>query len=574
MEGDHLAPPGHGKVSDSLGALRLDELLTELQDRLSEIMSTRERLQNLLDAVLSVGAGLELDATLRRIVSVATELVQARYGALGVLGPGGKLSKFVYVGVDEETRTRMGHLPEGRGLLGQLITDPRPLRLADLAQHPASVGFPEHHPSMHSFVGVPIRVRDKVFGNLYLTEKVSGAEFTTDDEVVLEALASAAGIAIENAHLFEQTKLRQRWLEASGEITTGLLSGMASDDALQLIAQRAQELTESHLALIVLAREDDQGHPHVEASAGDPVVDLGTEVDARGPVFDDVLNADAPVLEPDLASAPERGLNQILSGYGPVLAVPLHSGETSTGAVIALRRQGSEPFTPEEVPLLVSFADQVAIALELATKQWAQRQLDVYSDRERIARDLHDHVIQRLFAVGMNLQSTMRRVASSSAQGRLQQAVAQLDDTVREIRTTIFDLQSPPFEAEQLSLRRRLLDAIDDVSANSPVSPSVAMSGPIDTVVPTSCYEHAEAVVREAVSNAVRHAEASQIRVCINAADDLTIEVIDNGVGVDEDAARSGLNNLRKRALQLSGTFTVERAEAGGTDLTWRIPLS
>ena len=185
-------PVPRAVMPNLLSGLRLDELLREVQERLAEIAATRDRMRGLLDAFLAVGAGLELDTTLRRIVEAAVSLVDARYGALGVLGPDGGISRFVHVGIDEATRARMGRLPEGKGLLGQLIFDSRPLRLPDLGRREASVGFPLHHPPMRSFLGVPVRVRDSVFGNLYLTEKAGGAEFTPGDQVVVEALAAAA----------------------------------------------------------------------------------------------------------------------------------------------------------------------------------------------------------------------------------------------------------------------------------------------------------------------------------------------------------------------------------------------
>jgi GAF domain-containing protein len=213
-DGDH----GAAAISNVQSGLRLDELLREVQERLAEVVVTRGRMQGLLDAVLAVSSGLELEATLRRIVQAAVDLVDARYGALGVLGPTGGISQFIYVGLDEATRAGMGHLPEGKGLLGQLILGERPLRLAELSRHEASVGFPPHHPPMRSFLGMPVRVGDAVFGNLYLTEKNGDGQFTADDEIRVEALAAAAGIAVHNADLYEQGRLRQQWLEASAEI--------------------------------------------------------------------------------------------------------------------------------------------------------------------------------------------------------------------------------------------------------------------------------------------------------------------------------------------------------------------
>ncbi|OMQ14194.1 hypothetical protein A7K94_0218315 [Modestobacter sp. VKM Ac-2676] len=193
--------------------MRLTELLGEVQERLAAVARSQERVQDLLDAFLSVSSGLDIDATLRQIVEAATGLVDARYGALGVLRPGGGLGAFITVGIDAELAARMGHLPEGKGVLGQLITDPHPLRITDLSTHPASMGMPPHHPPMRSFLGVPVLVRGEVFGNLYMTEKRGGA-FTAEDEAVLTALAGAAGIAIDNARLYAEGEVRRRWLTA------------------------------------------------------------------------------------------------------------------------------------------------------------------------------------------------------------------------------------------------------------------------------------------------------------------------------------------------------------------------
>src|SRR3954447_9768253 len=225
---DHRPPP----LSGMLSGLRLDELLAEVQQRLVEIVATRDRMQRLLDAVLAVATGLQLESTLRSIVQAAVDLVDARYGALGVLAPNGRISRFVHVGIEEETRAAMGPLPEGRGLLGQLIVDPQPLRLVDLGAHRASVGFPPNHPPMRSFLGVPVRVGDLVFGNLYLTEKRTGGPFTPADIEVTQALAAVAGLAVENARLAERTEARRRWGQAATELATALLSGADPDQVL------------------------------------------------------------------------------------------------------------------------------------------------------------------------------------------------------------------------------------------------------------------------------------------------------------------------------------------------------
>ncbi|MCS7479361.1 GAF domain-containing protein [Umezawaea endophytica] len=557
--------PGGGGPKMSLGGLRLDELLGEVRERLAEIAESRDRTQSLLDAVLAVGSGLELDSTLQRIVQVAVDLVGARYGALGVLGTRDDLSEFVYEGIDAETRSHMGHLPEGKGLLGLLIKDPRAIRLRDLCTHAASVGFPPNHPPMHSFLGVPIRLRDEIFGNLYMTEKKGMAEFTTDDEVVLQALAAAAGVAIENARLFERSRMRERWMEATAEINSELLGGASAQDALQLIAQRTVELSGAHSSLIVLGGE---GRLFVTAGAGPQVEELiGSDLSKRESPIEEVLRTGVPKVIESLGA----GLGEGSVEFGPGIAVPMRAGAVVTGVLVAVRRKGELPFVADQVPVLASFADQAALALQLAEKQRSLRLLDVLEDRDRIARDLHDHVIQRLFVTGMSLQGTLRRITSTEVRGRVMTAVEQLDQTVREIRTSIFDLQSAGDDG--VSLRRRLLDVIAELTESTELSPAVRMSGTVDNSVSDELAEHVEAVVREAVSNVVRHARASALTVTVEAGDELIISIVDDGVGVPQDIARSGLLNLEHRAQRFGGSLSVTSGTGGGSRVTWRVPL-
>jgi signal transduction histidine kinase len=557
-------------VGVSLAGLRLDELLNELQDRLTEIGKTRDRLQGLLDAVVAVGAGLELAGTLQRIVQTAVELVDARYGALGVLGDEG-LSEFVYVGIDPETRARMGHLPEGKGLLGHLIDHPFPIRLRELAKHPSSVGFPANHPPMRSFLGTPIRVRDEIFGNLYLTEKKGESEFNDDDAVVLEALAAAAGVAVENARLFELARLRERWQHASGEVNGLLLGGAESEEAFELIARRTCELSGSDIALILLA--DTSGETlRVEAGAGAGGPELiGREVSAAIPALASVINDREPAVVTDFAAA--LGLDADLLGqFGPADAVPFGPSTGVAGLLLALRNTDGRRFTGEQLPMLASFAAQAALALELADKQRQQRMLDLLADRDRIAGDLHDHVIQRLFASGMSLQAIAGRIGDAEAHNRVKAVVSQLDETMREIRTSIFDLHTSGQESPT-NLRRRMLDLVAEASANTQRSPAVRISGAVDSRVPPTIAEHALAVLREGVSNAVRHANATDIVVTVEAGTDLIIDVTDDGVGMPANVARSGLLNLERRATECGGTITICPNPKGGTRLVWRVPL-
>jgi signal transduction histidine kinase len=565
---DELVPRRSPNV---LSELRLDELLREVQERIAKIAETRDRMQGLLDAMFAVASGLELDTTLRRIVQAAVDLVDARYGALGVLAPDGGILRFIHVGIDEQTRASMGHLPEGKGLLGQVIIDPRPLRLADLSAHAASVGFPPNHPPMHSFLGVPVRVRDAVFGNLYMTEKHGGGEFTVDDEVVLAALAAAAGIAVQNADLFEQSRVRQQWLEASAEIRAELLSGATDDDALRLVAQRTLELTVSDATFIMLG-PDSADEFTIRAERGSERPDLiGARLDAQLPLLRQIVQGRTPVLadEPGTLFA---DLDRWPTRFGPTVAVPLQSQERVVGVLLLLRRQGGLPFQPSELPLVTSFAEQAALALEFGEKNRAQRQLDVLADRDRIARDLHDHVIQRLFATGLQLQGTLRRSREPDVRERVQQAVHDLDETVRQIRTSIFDLHVP-VDGVDTGLRRRLLEAVAEAATDAETAPTVRIAGPVDALVGPEIGAHAVAVVREAVGNAIRRGRQSSVTVTIEAAEDLLIEVLDEGTGIDLAAARDGLRNLEQRAAEVGGALQVLTEQGGGTRVRWRVPL-
>ena len=299
---------------------------------------------------------------------------------------------------------------------------------------------------------------------------------------------------------------------------------------------------------------------------------VGHPLDGRDPLLREVVDGRTAVL----TASPGALLDAIdgeLRGYGPTVAVPLRSQERVIGVLVALRRGNGHPFQPAEVPLLTSFAEQATLALELGEKNRAQRQLDVFADRDRIARDLHDHVIQRLFATGLQLQSTLRRTSDPVVQRRVQEAVDELDETVREIRTSIFDLHTTGERADG-GLRRRLLDTAADAAKGGAVTPSVRIAGAVDALVPPHVGAHAQAVVREAISNAARHGRPTSITLTIEAGDELLIEVVDDGVGIPTGAARSGLRNLEYRARECNGELVVGRNDFGGTRVTWRVPLA
>ncbi|MDT5010622.1 MAG: hypothetical protein QOH57_2239 [Mycobacterium sp.] len=560
---------GTGPLRDTLSQLRLRELLVEVQDRVAQIVEGRDRLDGLVEAMLVVTSGLELDETLRTIVHTAINLVDARYGALGVRGDDHELIEFIYEGIDDETRARIGPLPEGRGVLGVLIDDPKPIRLDHIFHHPASVGFPEHHPPMSTFLGVPVRIRDQVFGNLYLTEKADGLPFNEDDEVLVQALAAAAGIAIENARLYEQSQARQSWIEATRDIATELLSGIDPTRVFRLIADEAMPLSGATSAFVVVPiglelPTDEVSELLVAETAGDADVLGSRTIPASGTPIGEAFKMRTPCRLETI----DLGIAGIHSG-GPALVLPLRTTQTVAGVLVLLRNPGERPFTEEQLDMLSAFADQAALAWQLAVTQRQMRAMDVLTDRDRIARDLHDHVIQRLFAVGLRLQGTIPLARLPELQQRLSSCVDDLQETIQEIRTAIFDLHGAPSGTR---LRQRLDEAIAQF-ANTEIRTTVQFIGPL-SVIGATLADHAEAVVREAVSNAVRHAEAATLNVNVTVDDELRIEVVDNGKGIPADITGSGLTNLAERAQVVSGNFRMVPNPGGGTVLRWSAPLS
>ena len=566
-------PGRRGREDDSpLSGMDLSELIAEVQERLTSMARMQAQVQNLLDAFLSVSTGLDLPSTLRRIVESACDLVDARYGALGVLRQGGGgLAAFIHVGIDEALAATMGHLPEGKGVLGQLISEPHPLRIPDLGQHPSSVGFPPHHPPMKTFLGVPVLVRGEVFGNLYMTEKRHG-QFTAEDEAVLTALAGAAGIAVHNARLYEESEIRRRWLAAVADVRAVLLATPSAADALTLIAERIAGLTEADATWLFMGPHPETGAYTMSAQSGKGLNDLTDERFAPGdsPVLDALDQADG-VVTMDLSGMAYESRNPHID-WGPCIAIPLRGTHSDNAVVIAARKVGADPFDPSITPLVKAFADQASVALDMAARQRLARQLDVYEDRDRIARDLHDHVIQRVFAAGLALQAVLPRVDDAQARSRVGFVVRQLDDTVRDIRTTIFDLKTTDDADAGGSVRRRLLDIVNE-TADGILEPTVRMSGAIDTLVTGELAADVEAVVREGVSNAARHSGGGHVTVTLDVADEVVVEIVDDGRGIDPQAARSGLRNLEQRAGGHGGQSAVEVVRDGGTRLRWSAPL-
>ncbi|MER5747460.1 sensor histidine kinase [Streptomyces sp. NPDC002225] len=554
-------------------------------------------MRGLLDAVMSLGRGLELPEVLRGIVEAAVTLTDAEYGALGIIGDGQKLLEFLTVGISEPTAAEIGQTPCGRGILGELIHRPEPLRLTDLSSHPRSFGFPPHHPPMRTFLGVPIRVRDEVFGNLYLTEKRGGADFDADDESLLTTLSIAAGVAIDNARMYDESRRRERRLEALGEITRSLLSGTDADEVLHLIAERAMEVAGADRAAILLPTPSaaapgtgegaDTRLTVAVAHGRDAGRVMGRSVPARGSLAGLAARTGTPVHCADVTTDPRAHPfgDGAEDGLGPVVAVPLRVDAGASGALRLGRPANRPPFDETEIALVSGFADQAAIALELARGRAESEELAVMHDRDRIARDLHDLAIQRLFATGMTLQSTTRAIADRpGAAERVSRAVDDLDTTIRIIRSTIFDLRTAE-RAGRGGLRHRMAETARTAAAALGFQPSLRIDGPVDTTVPDELAEHLVAVAAEAVSNASRHARATRIGIELVADEAVVaLTVTDNGAGIPAGvlaatgsgpvAGRSGgLANMRTRAELCGGSLSVERPGDGGTRIVWRAPL-
>ena len=486
-------------------------------------------------------------------------------------GPEQDLVGFITAGIDEETRALIGPPPAGGGVLGVLIDEPKPIRLDDIRKHPASVGFPANHPPMRTFLGVPVRIRDEIYGNLYLTEKADGLPFSEEDEVLAEALAAAAGIAIDNARLYEQTRARQSWIEATRDIATELLRGEEPTQVFRLIAEQARKLSGADVVLVAVPPDTDvaisdveelvvvetvgsQCTPGAMASLRVATTTIGTAFATRTPR--------RVGSTPDLAA--------LVPDAGPAMILPLRSAETVAGVVVIMRHRGAREFTDEQLTMMAAFADQAALAWKLASTQHRMRELDVIADRERIARDLHDHVIQRLFAAGLSLQGAIPRARSPEVQVRLADTVDELQGVISDIRTTIFELHGG--SSGTTRLRQRLDEVIAGFSGTG-LRTTVQFVGPL-SVVDATLADHAEAVVREALSNAVRHGRARTLIINVRVEDNLSLEVIDDGCGMPADVTASGLANMRTRAEEMGGELAITEAPGGGTILRWTAPLS
>ncbi|HEY5394649.1 MAG TPA: GAF domain-containing protein [Trebonia sp.] len=571
MAGEHGAAAGGAGAADATGGLDLadvprlglDELLVQLVERAGDVLAAQGRLRGLLRANALVAGELSLPVVLRQIVSAARDLLGARYAALGVIGRDGELEQFVHAGMDDALVAAIGELPRGRGILGLLISEPAPIRLASLSDHPAAAGFPPGHPPMGSFLGVPVRIGEEVFGNLYLTERTAGGEFTADDEELAIALAAAAGAAIANARRYAESEQRRRWLDASAQLTPLLLADNR-ERPHALIAGHAAEAADADFAVLAVPRDPDE--VGVTGAAGALAAGLmGRTAPLAGSLAGQAILSGKPSLVTgDRLEAAAAALG---AGIGPLMVVPLAAGDRVLGALLLGRAAGRPGFTETDLGMAASFAGHAAVAMELAQARADQVLLAQAEDHERIAGDLHDHVIQELFALGMKLQGQAARSDPATA-ARVNGYIDTLDEVIKKIRASIFGLQQP--RQPTASLQSRVMEIIDDHAPQLGFTAGVSFALPADPGLDEALAHDILAVTREALSNCARHAGATAVTISLALQDGLiTLEVTDNGCGLGTPARSSGLASMRRRAENNGGNLQITAPAGGGTRLTW-----
>jgi two-component system sensor histidine kinase DevS len=546
---------------------RTEDLLRDFVARADELVRAQDQMQGLLGAVVSLTEDLSLEAVLDRVVQSACELVGARYGALGVLDDDHQLGHFITVGIDDDGIRLIGELPTGRGVLGHLINQPEALRLDDLGAHGMANGFPPNHPDMKTFLGVKVRVRGAVFGNLYLTEKLDGGPFTAEDQELASALAAAAGVAIENARLYEDTRRRQRWLEAGLEVSDQLSSALFSGetDNLDLVAERALTVSDSILA--VVAYPDADGTQRCRTMVGVQSLPAGQEL-AASKIVTEVIDTGMSALVRHPGDVFGPGTDGKL---GPLLVAALGRKSSECGLLILARPAGAALYLQADIQSSAVFGSRVGLALGLVRARERREEQLLSTDRDRIARDLHDLVIQRLFGAGLSMQSLRRYIPDPVAQDRISAVTAELDNTIHELRDTIYSMRTGHGQKEPLT--GLIMRTIHEGIRNSEFSPKVQLTGPVDEAVPDAVVEQLLPVLSEGLSNAVRHSGADEIDITLTAGTDgVELRIADNGCGFENPLRVSGIANMKHRAVALGGECSIKSSPGRGTRLTWSAP--
>ncbi|MCU1471743.1 MAG: Two-component system histidine kinase [Glaciihabitans sp.] len=545
----------------------LDLALDNLVARARDVLKIQGRLRSLLRANQAIVEQLDLPVVLERIVASAVELVGAKYGALGVLAIDGSLEQFINVGMTPDQIIAIGHLPEGHGLLGALIDDPHPIRLEKLSDDERSIGFPAGHPPMGAFLGVPVRVRDEVYGNLYLSNEDTRG-FSAEDEQLVTALAATAGVAIENARLYAETQRRQAWSAASAEFTANLLSP-ENGDAIAVLAGRVLELSTADIVWVLLPGAN-PAELVIAIARGDD------EANMQGSFITEIDSVAASIIRSGMPKQVDDGvdLGFVLSdgrSLGPAMAVPLMTDGLAEGVLLVARMHGKLPFAVTDLEMAADFAGQASVAMELEAARADRQRMVILEDRGRIARDLHDHVIQQLFGTGLELQSIAGGLPMGPVSDRIVQSVTNLDATISQIRTIIFALSAQASEAPT-SVRHWIIDLANELAPALESTPAVSFAGPVDLIVTNDLADDVLAVAREALVNVIKHAGASHTSVSLAVREGhVYLEIVDDGHGFDEATRRSGVANLEHRAVSRGGVFAVE-SDSKGTRLLWQVP--
>jgi signal transduction histidine kinase len=539
--------------------------------------SGKDRRDQLLELGLALAADLSLPTVLQRITELAVELTGARYGALGVLGPNGRIRQFITVGISEEERRAIGPLPVGEGILGALIHEAKPLRLRRILDDPRSSGFPANHPPMSSFLGAPIVARGKAFGNIYLTEKQGAPAFDADDEAALVVLAAQAGVAIENINLYEEGRRRERWLEAVREIGNAILAGQELEAVLKAVAHDARELAGAATSAIVVPSLDGDGEAELKVAFADGAYAdelAGLQVPMTGSVSGDVMRTQQATVLADASTDPRTYQPMVRLGHmGPMVLVPLIVQGRAIGTLAVANPVGGAAFEEQEVRLVETFANQASVALEYARAQRELQRLAVLDDRERIARELHDGVIQSLFAVGMGLQAVAQRSGDPEVGTRVESAVGEIDRAIRDLRNYIFGLR-PGLLADR-QLRQALVDLIADFAEKTGVTTVPDIDEELAAELAPRSADLVQ-LTREALSNVGRHAQAATCRVSLFREDGRgVLQIEDDGRGFDTAAPQTGqgVRNLRERVKAMGGELLVESIAGEGTSIKIALPL-
>ena len=554
-------------------------------------LSERE-LRSLLEVGRALVSELDVEVVLRQVLDTARELTRAQYAALGIIDPSGEeLERFLFVGLDEAARQRIGPLPRGRGVLGELIRNPAPLRLADVTAHPRSYGFPAGHPPMRSFLGVPIAIRGEAFGNLYLTEKDEQAEFSETDEELVLVLAEWAAIAIDNARLYESVEARRgeleravRGLEATAVVAraVGLETELAR--VLELIVKRGRAMLDARSLIVLL--DEGTGRLRVTAAAGEVGGELiGTELPGSGTLAGTVLETGAPERVADLAARAGHGLEDVAGRATSAVVVPLGFRGRARGVLIALDRVGGDvAFDPDDEHLLTSFAASAAIAIATAQSVEADRRRSsiraAEQERKRWARELHDETLQELGAVKLLLETARIADSHETLAGAASRGVEQLDLTIQGLQSLITELR--PAALDELGVEPAVRALLERTAATSGLEvdaridlahPSGRSATRLEPEVTTTIYR----LVQEALTNATKHAGAERVTVeIVEEGPTVNVAISDDGSGFERaDVSRGfGLVGMEERVVLVGGTLVVDSKPGGGTRVRAELPAS